>query len=322
MKWKDVILGVLISLFVTVAGGIAIYHFTKAPELSKKEQLIYFLSKGGVFKGGVSELALSSINLENSGGVAASNVIVSLAFEGAVVRDISLDSEAGAKESGRELKEKYVKLKFDKLLPSESITINLLLSSPETPTVSIRSDASIAQKRNSFSSRKSDVIDFLSLSIPFSGILLLITLIVLLKVMRGSGSELIVSKNNTGFLLMHAGLVDQAYKVFNSAIESGRYDALTFSNLALCCALKGEMDMVEKYSSAASYRNLIWRGKAVSLFNESLILISQEKIDEGLEKLKTAIDSSPKTIKKYCKFSVHFDSVKDDERFRKLVRNA
>lgn len=322
MKWKDVILGALVSLLVTVAGGLAIYHFTKEPELSKKENLEYSISKGGVFEGGSSKLALLSINLENSGGVAAENVDVMLSFEKAEVKDISLDSHTGSKDSKREITDKSASLVFERVLPTESLTINLLLSSPETPKISIRSTASIAKIKELQLSRKAKVNSFLELGIPFAGLLLLLSLLSMLKFVRGSGTELTVSKNNAGFLLMHAGLVDQAHDIFSSAIADGRYDALTLSNFSLCKALKGDIEAAQKLSMAANYRDLIWHGKAVVLFNEALTLIAQNKNDEAYEKLEKSISKSPKTIRKYCNRSVHLDAVKNDERFAKLINNA
>ncbi len=319
MKWKELFFSALLSMLVSVIGGVGTYYFTKDPDLSKIEQLSYQLISGGVFKGGTSELALSSLNMKNIGGGAASNVKVLLTFENSIVKDISLDSSDGIKEFSRELKEKSVKIGFDKLFPTESLTINLLLSSQETPKVSIRSDASIATQKIFYSNSKSKLINNLKVVISIYGLLLFVTLLVMLKISRSLNCGFGNSKNNTGFLLMHAGLLDQAFRILSSKIESGCYDAITLSNLALCSALKGDSENAERYKVASCYKNLNTYEKAIYDFNESIILIFQEKIDDGLDKLERAINASPEVIKKYCKYSVHFNSLKHNERFANII---
>lgn len=41
MKWKDVLIGALITLAITVFGGIIVYYVTKEPPKKISEKLIY-----------------------------------------------------------------------------------------------------------------------------------------------------------------------------------------------------------------------------------------------------------------------------------------
>jgi len=118
MKWKELFFSVLLSMLVSLIGGVGTYYFTKDPEFSKFEQISYQVINGGVFKGGASEFALSSLNVKNTGGIAASNIKFLLTFEKSIVKDISFDSNDGVKEFSREFKEKSVNVGFDKLFIS------------------------------------------------------------------------------------------------------------------------------------------------------------------------------------------------------------
>ena len=52
MKWKELFFSVLLSMLVSLIGGVGTYYFTKDPEFSKFEQISYQVINGGVFKGG------------------------------------------------------------------------------------------------------------------------------------------------------------------------------------------------------------------------------------------------------------------------------
>ena len=322
MKWKDILLGALASLFVTVASGLAIYYFTKAPELENKEHLVYSINKGSVFEGSDKDVALSSVTIQNEGGVAAEDVTVTLSLDKAKITDISIDSDTAFKETSRKLTDKNIELVFYRLLPSESLKINLLLSKSESPNVIVRSNATLAIKKPLQPSKKSKVNDIAGLSLPISTVLLILTLILAIKYLRGSGHELSNSRNNAGFLLLHNGLIDEATEIIKTAVHSGQYDAFILSNFALCKALNGDMVSAKNLINAANFKDRFGHGKAVILFNEALILLTDGKNDEALIKLKKSLEKSPKTIRLYCERTIHLDSVKNEPEFSKIIKKV
>ena len=304
---------------MTILAGLIIYYSTKEPEHFNREFLVYSISNGGVFEGSTTGIALSAVTIDNIGGRAANNVSVIISFEIAEINDISLDTTAGPKESSREINNKSLALVFENILPSESFTISLLLTEDEKPTVSVRSDSYIAEQKTMLLQEHSSFLDALELTIPIFTFLLIITMLIFIKRLRGYGFELSTSKNNTGFLLLHAGLIDEAFEVLSVGLKSGQYDSLILSNLATCYALKNDFDSAHKLINAANYRDRFGHAKAVILFNEAIILLSEEKISDAHTKLKLAIKISPRTIRNYCNKSVHFKKAKQDENISTLI---
>lgn len=289
MKWKDILLGAVATLVVTVLGGIAVYYFTKEPDERKTERLIYSVQQSASFTGGNQDLAFSTIKVQNYGGVAAKRVTLTITFKAAQIKDFALDTNAGSKEVAREIKPKSIGLTYETLLPNESITLNLMLSSAEKPVVSVRSDASLGSEKpleTIAASQKHKVNSFLELSVPLTGALLvLLTTIVTIFLRRtGLAESMSSDKNNAGFLLLHHGLVADAAVVLNNALHSGRYDAFTLSNFALCKALKGEHDQAKQLLRAANFRERSGHAKAVILFNEALISLIRGGFNDQVQK--------------------------------------
>lgn|SRR5574340_131570 len=327
MKWKDILLGAVATLVVTVLGGIAVYYFTKEPDDKKTERLIYSVQQSASFTGGNQDVAFTIVKIQNHGGIAAKRVILTITFKTAQIKDFALDTNTGSKEVAREIKPRSIGLTYETLLPNESVTLNLLLSAAEKPVVSIRSDASLGSEESLdafLASPKAKVNEFLELSVPITGAVLVLLAAFLAIFFRRSGvfETMSSDKNNAGFLLLHHGLVDDATVVLNSALHSGRYDAFTLSNLALCKALKGEHDQAKQLLRAANFRERHGHVKAVILFNEALISLVVGNKDDAIVKLKEAITKSPAPIRQYCQRSVHLDSVRNEPAFYDIIKDA
>lgn len=327
MKWKDVLIGAIASLTVTVIGGITVYYFTKQPAERKSERLLYSVQQSASFKGGNQEVAFAAVKIENEGGLAAKHVIVTVTFKVAEIKDFALSANTGSKEVAREIKSKSVNFTYETLLPDESLTLNLLLSSAERPEVSLRSDAALGAEKSlepALPSRSARVNDFLERSVPITGALLALLGLLAIFVIRRSGlaDAMSTDKNNAGFLLLHHGFVDDATTVLSSALHAGHYDAFTLSNLALCKALKGEHEQAKQLLRAASFRQRYGHVKAVILFNEALIALVTGNKDEAIAKLKEAIEKSPTHIRRYCQHSIHLDAVRNEPAIYDLIKNV
>lgn len=325
MKWKDVLLGAVATLAVTVIGGIAVYYFTKEPDQKKNEQLIYTIQQSASFKGGNQDVALVTVRLKNEGGVAAKRVILSLVFNTAEIKDFALEGDSGAKELANEtkLKPHNIQLNLETLLPREAVTLNLLLTSPEKPAVYVRSDSTLGIEQAldyEPSSRKSGVNRYLEWAVPATGLLIGLLSVLFFKSIGISQPPFSEDKNNAGFLLLHHGLVDDANAVLTDALHSGYYDALTLSNLAVCKAIKGEHEQAKQLLQAASFRDSGGHIKAVTLFNEALVSLVTGKKDEAILKFRQAIEMSAE-IRRYCQRSVHLDTVRTDPAIYDLIKS-
>jgi len=327
MKWRDVLIGAAFSLAVTVLGGIAVYYATKEPEYKKSEILIYSLQKIASFTGGSQDLTFASVKLSNDGGIAAKHVTILINLKTSEIRDLSISSSPGLHETTREKTVKMVRLDYEAILPNESVTLNFLLSSPENPLVSMRSDTSTGiEKKDEESSQvsfPSKINKFVKFLVPLTGIILLILSLVGFIFLQKKGYLFRFSpdKNNAGFLLLHHGLVDDAEAVLTDAVRSGYYDAPTLSNLALCKAVKGNFEQAKQLISASSFLNNPSHSKAVSLFNEALIHVAADEKTEALVDLKKALQLSPSEIRKYCQNTVYLDAVRNDPAFYALIKD-
>lgn len=323
MRLKDVLLGAVASLVVTVIGGITVYYFTKEPDQKKTEHLIYTIQQSASFKGGSQDVAFATVRLKNDGGVAAKRVVLSLAFTSAEIKDFALEGDSSAKHLAKEAKQRQrIELTFKTLLPEEAITLNLLLSSPEKPTVSVRSDSTLGVEQAldyDSSGSKSGVSHYLEKAVPLTGLLVGLLVFLFFK-STGISDTLSSNKNNAGFLLLHHGLVDDANTVLTDALRSGHYDALTLSNLAVCKALQGEHEQAKQLLRASGFRDVGGHIKAVTIFNEALVSLITGNKDEAITKFKQAIDKSAH-IRRYCQRSVHLDAIRSDPAVYELIKN-
>ncbi|MFL6674244.1 MAG: tetratricopeptide repeat protein [Massilia sp.] len=323
MKWRDVLVGAIVSLFVTVLGGLGVYYTTKEPDDAKSEKLVYSLSQPAIFTGGSQDLAFSTLTISNRGGAPAKNVSIVVSLKSAEIRDYAVDSNSAIKELDRSHAKSGLRLKYEAILPKDIITVNLLLSTLEKPAIEVRSDTKIGEEVL-VSSNDSDKVkigraQFLLKSLPSAAAALLLGIVLLYianRILLLSSK----SRNNTGFLLLHSGLTDEADAVLSAAVREGSADLYTLSNYALCKGVKGNLDDARKLIHAANFREQSGHAKAVVRFNEGLIhLFSGDKAN-ALVSLQEAVHLSPKNIKRYCQRSILADPLRSDPAFADLFR--
>lgn len=328
MKLQDALIGAVSTLLVTVLGGVAVYYATKEPDEKKSEKLVYVLNQTATFTGGTQEFAFSTLTVSNEGGVAAKRPTLTVELKSAEVRDLAVTAQGGSREVARERSSKRILLAFESLLPRETITVNILLSQPERPSIDVRSEASMAEERpiaaSSDKETRSEILNrFAKILVPLGAALSLVMWLPLALRMRRRGLfDLLADRNDTGFLLLHHGLLDDAGRVLSEAIRDGRGDLYTLSNYALCRALSGDFDQAEKLLRAAKFRDRTGHGLAVVLFNESLIRLKQGDEAAALSKLTDAIKLSRGHIQRYARKSIHLDGVREKPGFREAIGDA
>lgn len=328
MKLQDALIGAVSTLLVTVLGGVAVYYATKEPDEKKSEKLVYLLNQTATFTGGSQELAFSTLTVTNEGGVAAKKPTLTVELKSAEVRDLSINAQGGSRELARERSSKRIRLTFESLLPRETITLSLLLSQPERPTIDVRSDASLAQEQPSpgepdKGNRSERLNAIAKILVPAGAAISLIAWLPLALRLRARGVfDHLSDRNDTGFLLLHHGLVEDTNRVFSEAIRSGRNDQYVLSNYALGRALSGDLDQAEKLLRAAKFRDRTGHGLAVVFFNEALIRLKQGDEAAALGKLSEAIRLSKKNIQLYARKTIHLDSVRDKPAFKEAIGDA
>lgn len=324
MKWKEVLLGAVASLAVTVIGGIAVYYLTKEPDYIKSERLVYSVQQTASFEGGTQNIAVTALTLKNLGGIASKNVSLLVTLKAAEIRDVALASSSSLRESRRKVMPHKAEFLFETLLPTESVTLSLLLSYPEAPSVVVRSEASLGIESPVLTKPERDESGLnrsLEYLVPASGALLGILFFLAARILRRGGytSYLSSDRNNAGFLMLHHGFTDEASAILNASIHAGRYDPFTLSNYAVCKALNNDIDGAQRLMRAAEFFKTGGHGKAVILFNKAIISLVMNQKDQTIKLLKEAIQESPK-IRSYFRTSVQLDSIRNHPAFQDLVK--
>lgn len=327
MKWRDVIIGAIISLLVTIFGGVAIFYATKEPDDKKQERLVYSINQTAKFSGGSQDLAFSSLTLSNFGGVPAKNVSILISLKHSELKDLAVSGSKGLREKTMERTPKSVHIVYETFLPQEEVVINLLLATSERPEIDVRSDSTRGQERRQLDSdnisSKSRINAVFQKAVPLTGILTGLLGVAGALFLRHLGFfDLRADPNNAGFLLLHSGLTDEADATFSAAVREGRCDQYTLSNYAVCKATQGHFDQARSLMKAATFRNRSGHAKAVALFNEGLVQLLQGDKESALDLLKRASALSPKEIQRYCQKSVLLDGVRSELSFNDLFKDA
>ena len=314
MKWRDVVIGSIATLIVTILSGIIIFYLTRIPEKNPAEKLTYLVELSAAFESANNEVALVNVILINQGDAQAESVVGSIVFPFGIIKDKKIDASAGA-ASGFAITSatnKRVDFKIPYLLPKEKISVSFFMESAKlsTPTVSLKSAKSIGQKVSLLDMPPKEKISLarqaISALIPLL-VGLLATLFMLFFVKHGlSRLPWGASLNNNGFVFLHKELLDVATKMLFAAVVEGKESSYAISNYATCLALKNDMDAAQKYIEAAEFLARSSHEKAVVAFNHGLIMLLAANTLEAKKSLERALKLSRKEVLFYCKNSVLF----------------
>ena len=127
----------------------------------------------------------------------------------------------------------------------------------------------------------------------------------LLKHFPGSIPRSYQPVNNTAFLFIHRGMVDEAKELIEREIRSKGADCLLLGNHALY-AIKGDFESAAKCVEAAYFYARQKHERAVVLFNRSLISFLKGEEDIANQDIRKAVALSRDEISRYCQFSTVF----------------
>ena len=223
MNWRDVLLGSIVTLLVTVIGSVTAYYLTREPPPPPPvEKIIYEIDTPVSFDSGQTKMSFFNVRVKNTGEKPATNVTVGVEFDSKVrISDqlVSLSSGPVGNIDTQTTGDNRLSVEIGVLTPDEIATIAILTDTADErdPMVGVKSDAS-AGKRASLNSAarvspaRSRVIEVvIAIAIFFQ-----VVVLVLMRygVVRSIRLFIPVGRsiNDTAFVLLHSGLIEEAIK--------------------------------------------------------------------------------------------------------------
>lgn len=308
-KWRERALGAMISLGVTVLGGVAVYYATRSPTIApQREELLYVLDPITRFATGSTHLAFTTLKVSNSGALAARNVHIVLNVDsGMAIRDEKVSISSGAAATFTVVEKSSLKygLMVPVLATGEVASVALIFGGAGRgePTVSVKSDASVGRRDSQISTTVSPkgTLPF-SKAIPFFAAFLVgAQLFLFFGIRRGRLSRsAYASSNNAGFVLLHSGLLDRSVAVLEESIRTrGADDSHPLANLALASELTGNSDTADRLILAAQFYASTRHEKAVIDFNRAFIAMNRNDSISASTFMVSACELSRKEVRRY-----------------------
>jgi tetratricopeptide (TPR) repeat protein len=320
MKWRDVLIGSIATLIVTILSGVVIYYLTREPRIEAKENMVFLVDNSASFDFANTKMAVASIILVNRGTKAANNVAGEIKFPFGHIKDKKITSPSGANTEIKTIADSSDKYSFaiPRFLPNDEVSMSFLLDTATAePTVTIRSDTSIASKvtytEATVGPEKPSIYKTLGLtSVPLVLGLIISLVLVLFAKRKVFKQPREACFNNTAFVLMHKGMVEQADSLLKRAVDEGKDGSYAIANYALSRGLLGHEKESSTLLDAATFLANTKHERAVIQFNRSLLSMKRARWDDAKEQLSEALRLSSAEIRHYCKNSnILLDLVKD-----------
>lgn len=318
MKWRDIIIGALITLFVTIIAGVIVYYVTREPtKPPAQEKLVYQVEQPSCFLSDQNKLALLTIRVGNLGSKEANDTELVIKFEkdiSVLDKQIKMSSAPAGKFEDHTKKSNVVNLYFPTLLAGETATISLMVDTPiqKTPEVGFRSAVSIG-KEGPFvrevppeTNKKESFEKALVALVPIAAFLQLFLIGLLSGKVRSRISRFIPttrSINNTAFLYIHQGLHEDAERLLRNEIRTSGANAISLANYGLALCLNGKIEEGKKRLKAAEWHSRSNHERAIVAFNNALVAFAEDNFQEGKNFLGDALKLSKHEITRYCEFS-------------------
>ena len=327
MKWKELIIGALVTLLVTIVGGFIVWKFTREPPTPDPAPFIAFqVDTPAKFTSESKNVVFNTVRIGNLGDEVAKEIVLSVEFpDGTEINEFSIvnSSGAAARNNQSELDsdegEKIVKV--DSLMPDEVITLSILTDSYEgSPKVTVRYPGGLAEQgplvKGAAVDRAGEEPEAkkAALSALILGLLLPIMLYRLKRINESR------SINNSAFMILHQGLVAEATKMLENELNSRGATSFELANLGLCKALSGDFDTANKFFSAAELYSGSKHIKALVAFNRAISSFEGNELTMAKEQFEIASRLYKGRIKEYVKYSVYGQSlVESIEGFHEFV---
>lgn len=313
MRWKEMLFGALLTLLVTVIGGLVIWKFTKEPpKPDPLPYVVYQVDSPASFKSKSTNVMFNTVRIGNLGEKTATDVVLSIEFpENTKISDFSISNSSGAaaRENQKILasKDNEKIIRIQSLMPSETVTVSILSSDykKEELKVAARHSSGLAEEgslsnRISISPEGGAKAKEAAVSALILGLILPIMLY-RMKAMTGGFR----SRNNSAFVMMHQGLIDDAQKVLESELHLKGGTSFELANLGLCKALSGDFESANKLYAAAELYSKTMHIKALVAFNRAISDFESDDKEGAKKHFEIAIKIYKRRIKKYVSYSLY-----------------
>ena len=329
MNWRDVLLGSIVTLFVTVIGSVVAYYLTREPSPPPAaEKLIYEIDTPVNFDSGQTKMSFFNVRVKNTGEKPATNVTIGVEFESKIrINDrlISLSSGPVGDINTQTAGDNELLIRLGALTPDEVATISILTDTADgqDPMVGVKSDASIGQRAplNSVAKVSPPRNEWVAIIVPIAIFGQIVVLFLMRKgITRAIRRFIPINRdiNNTAFVLLHSGLIVEAIDLLSKGIRDAGAEPLMLANYGLALGLNGNKSESQSVLKAAEF----WAEKkshvqAVIAFNRSLLAFDRGDEAEGLELIRQAFQISKKEISRYATYSAIVSRLREgSEEFR------
>lgn len=332
MRWRDIFIGALITLLVTIIGGVIVYYMTREPSPKRiSEKLVYQADTQAKFASEKTQLSFHQVRLGNIGDEAARNVLVGVEYlKGTSIVDSSVAFSSGPAAGSYSVKKdapSKLIVTIATVTPDEQVTIALIVDGGTSlpPQIAIKSDktvginAPIVRELAAARDKKAELNKVMNVLVPLA-LLLQIPLVIRLRRSLGGG---IRSINNVAFMYVHKGLNSEAKAILQADIVKRGATSYELANYGLCLGLDGDFDKAEKHFQAAEFYSAGKKIKGLVSLYRSILAYRRGVGDESRKHLKDAMKASPRQIKRYATFSDLIEEmrVKDPES-KRIVDNG
>lgn len=179
INWTNSIVTALISIAVTVIGGLVLFYFQ-----NKEPKLTYASEKIIPFESQTEKLTIYQIVIENKGSSVAEDVSCKVSIEPALIKEYRVNYETPIATTDSLLKQE-IDIKINSLNPKENIRVSILATTtnifPEEPVVKLRAKGINGEKqefKKPEEKKDSDLLSLLQLLLLASAMASTLTLII------------------------------------------------------------------------------------------------------------------------------------------------
>jgi hypothetical protein len=304
MRWKETVISALIALIVAIIAGVVVFFVTRDTK-ADAEKLIYYVENSAAFSSDLSNIEFVTLVAKNVGTKSAHHVKVVADFgPKSAIQDKKVVFSSGPAATFKDMSSGgQLELEVENFSPTESVTISMLVrnsgaeQSNTWPHLGVESADSIGELVTLSSlhpdenSKFSTAVRVMLTALTVASALLPILALRFIPTLRRIVQKFVPtspSLNDTAFLYIQMGLIDEAKKLLETAISTHGADAVTLANYALALGLEGDNDGAMTRFDAAEWWGSNPHEKDVVEYDRATLLLSQDQFSEAREHLKEA----------------------------------
>jgi hypothetical protein len=319
MDWKKLSVNAVSALFVAVVSGLLVWWLTRAPP--QQEGLVYRTSPPVSFATGQITYTFTTVRVLNMGDAPARQVLILITHPHmAKLEGYRITTSRSRPSTHVNVRpSEAVQVSAPALLPSEQINVSVLYTSKASfkPELVIKSANALARP---YEPPESNIwIQRLQLFVA----LLIVAVAPLIAgsiVRRNMGIllDLWPSKNDAGFMMLHAGLADEARSILAEAVKTGIHGSLAFSNYGAALAILGEHARAEALIATAWGWARTPNQRGTVLLNRSIAEFCSGDVGAALDSMKQAKRTSKMVELYFHKSKLCEHLFKDHPEFRNI----